>query len=76
MDAQLINPQDLTIAKFLALFNKFTRAEQVQIAKKIWEETFTEQWKLLDAELPNVEITDEEIVEELRAVRYGETAKN
>ena len=76
MDAQLINPKDLTIAKFLALFNQFSRTEQAQIAKEIWEKTFAEQWNLLDAELPDVEISDEEIVEELRAVRYGKTAKN
>ncbi len=43
MNIELINPQDLTIAKFLALFNQFTRAEQVQIARKIWEKTFAEQ---------------------------------
>lgn len=76
MDAQLINPKDLTIAKFLALFNQFSRTEQAQIAKEIWKKTFAEQWSLLDAELPDVEISDEEIVEELRAVRYGKKAKN
>ena len=76
MDAELINPQDLTIARFLALFNQFTSAEQVQIARKIWEKTFAGQWQLLDAELPDVEMSDEEILEELRAVRYGETTKN
>lgn len=76
MNAELINPQDLNIAKFLALFNQFTRAEQVQIARKIWEKTFAEQWQLLDTELPDVEMSEEEILEELRAVRYGETAKN
>ena len=76
MNAELINPQDMTIAKFLALFNRFTRAEQVQIARMIWKETFAEQWQLLDAELPDVEMPEEEILRELRAVRYGETTKN
>ena len=75
MNIELINPQDLTIAKFLALFNQFSRAEQVQIARKIWEKTFAEQWKQLDAELPDVEISDEEVMQELMAVRYGEAAK-
>ncbi len=75
MNIELINPQDLSIAKFLALFNQFSRAEQVQIARKIWEKTFSEQWKQLDAELPDVEISDEEVIQELMAVRYGEAAK-
>jgi hypothetical protein len=76
MNAELINPQDITIARFLALFNQFTRAEQVQIARMIWGKTFAEQWQLLDAELPDVEMLEEEILRELRAVRYGETPKN
>lgn len=76
MNAELINPKDLTVAKFLALFNQFSRAEQTQIAKEIWGKTFAEQWQLLDAELPDVEMSEEEILEELRAVRYGKAAKN
>lgn len=76
MNTELINPKDISVAKFLALFNQFSRTEQAQIAKEIWERTFAEQWSLLDAELPDVEVSDEEIVEELRAVRYGKTAKN
>lgn len=75
MNIELINPQDLTIAKFLALFNQFSRAEQVQIARKIWEKTFSEQWRQLDSELPDVDISDEEVIQELMAVRYGEAAK-
>ena len=74
MNMELINPQDLTIAKFLALFNQFTRAEQVQIARTIWEKTFAAQWQSLNTELPDVEISDEEILGELMAVRYGEAA--
>ncbi|GEM_PF-932606 len=76
MNAELINPQDLTVAKFLALFSQFTRAEQIQIARTLLEKTFAEQWELLDAELPDVEISEEEIIKELRAVRYGEATKN
>jgi len=57
------------------LFNQFTRAEQVQIARTIWEKTFAEQWRQLDAELPNIEISEEEILAELMSVRYGEAAK-
>jgi len=75
MNIELINPQDLTIAKFLALFNQFTRAEQVQIARTIWEKAFAEQWRQSDAELPNIEISEEEVLADLMSVRYGEAAK-
>jgi hypothetical protein len=76
MSAELSNPQDLTIAQFLALFSRFSRTEQEQIARTIWEKTFAAQWRLLDKDLPNLDISEEEILEELRAVRYGKTAKN
>ena len=76
MDAELTNPRDLTIAKFLALFNQFSRAEQVQIARTIWEKTFAEQWQLLDKALPDTDITEEQVLEELMAVRYGKATKH
>ncbi len=76
MSAELSNLQDLTIAQFLTLFSRFSRAEQEQIARAIWKKTFASQWQLLDKELPDADISEEEILEELRAVRYGKTAKN
>lgn len=72
MNVELINPQDLTIAKFLALFNHFSRTEQIEIAKRIWEKTFAEQWAALDADLPDVDISEEEVLAELLSVRHGE----
>ncbi len=74
MNVELINPHDLTIAKFLALFNHFSRTEQIEIAKRIWEKTFAEQWAALDADLPDVDISEEEVLAELLSVRHGETA--
>lgn len=53
------------------MFKQFSKKDQLQIAKKINSLTFEQQWELLDAELPDVEISDEEIMEEVRAVRYG-----
>lgn len=75
MDAELTNPHDLTVAKFLALFNQFSRVEQVQIARTIWEKTFAEQWQLLDEALPDADVTEGEVLEELMAVRYGKATK-
>ena len=76
MSAEQSNPQDLTITQFLALFSRFSRAEQEHIARAIWKKTFPSQWQLLDKELPDADISEEEILEELRAVRYGKTGKN
>ncbi len=70
------NSKDLTISQFLTLFGRFSTAEQKQIALAIWEKTFSEQWRLLDRDLPDAKISEAEILEELRAVRYGERGKN
>ncbi len=37
MNIELINPKELTAARFLALFELFPRTEQVKIARTIWE---------------------------------------
>lgn len=76
MNIERINPQDLTVARFLALFELFPRTEQLKIARTLWQKTFAEQWMKLDAELPDTDISDDEILTELMAVRYGETANN
>lgn len=56
----------------MQLFNQFSKEDQLKIADKILQQTFEEQWQALDAELPDVEMTEEEIMAEVRAVRYGE----
>lgn len=60
------------IKKFLLLFNQFSKEEQIKIAEKIALQTFADRWALLDEELPDTdEITEEEIMTEVRTVRYG-----
>ena len=76
MNTEQMNPPNLTVARFLALFELFPRAEQLSIANTLWQKTFAEQWMKLDAELPDTDISDDEILTELMAVRYGNTAKN
>ncbi len=63
---------NFNIAQFLQLFNQFSKEDQLKIADKILQQTFEEQWQALDLELPDVEMTEEEIMAEVRAVRYGE----
>jgi hypothetical protein len=60
------------VKKFLLLFNQFSKEEQIKIAEKIALQTFADRWALLDEELPDTdEITEEEIMTEVRTVRYG-----
>lgn len=61
------------IKEFLLLFNQFSKEEQIKIAEKIALQTFADRWVLLDKELPDTdELTDEEIMAEIKAVRYGQ----
>jgi 16S rRNA A1518/A1519 N6-dimethyltransferase RsmA/KsgA/DIM1 with predicted DNA glycosylase/AP lyase activity len=57
--------------KVLQLFNKLSKPEQVDVFEKISEQTFSQRWKMIDTELPNANISEEDIMEEVRAVRYG-----
>lgn len=56
------------------MFEKFSPSEKLRIAREINQKTFPERWQALDAELPDVEMSDEEIMQEVRAVRYGKKA--
>jgi len=58
-------------AKVLQLFNKLSKPEQLAVFEQISEQTFAQRWNLMDSELPDADITEEEIMEEVRAVRYG-----
>jgi hypothetical protein len=67
------NYSNMSVNEFLSIFTQFSKEDQVKIAEKIALQTFSVRWKLLDKSLPDVtEISEEEIMNELRAVRYGE----
>jgi hypothetical protein len=57
--------------RVLELFNLLPKAEQLEIAEKIDKQTFKARWELLDETLPDVEFSEEDIMNEVRAVRYG-----
>lgn len=69
-----VENEKITVSNFLTIFEKFSPSEKLKIAEKINQKTFTERWKTLDAELPDLEISDNEIMDEVRAVRYGKKA--
>ena len=72
----IFNVKDLNVTKFLAMFRQFPPAQRLQIAEKINQQTFSERWQQLDAELPDVEMSEEEIMNEVKAVRYGATTES
>jgi hypothetical protein len=55
----------------LQLFNKLSKPEQIDVFEQISEQTFTQRWKMIEAELPDSEISEDDIMEEVRAIRYG-----
>lgn len=65
----------LNLKDYLAQFNKFSKAEQLAIAKKINQKTFESLWLALDADMPDVEMSEEEIMNEVKAVRYANRKK-
>ena len=63
--------ETVSVNKVLQLFNMLSKTEQLEIADKIDMETFEERWQLSDTNLPDAEFSDEEIMKEVRAIRYG-----
>jgi hypothetical protein len=60
-----------SINKVLQLFNMLSKPEQLEIAERIDKQTFEDRWKLMDTTLPDVEFSEEDIMNEVRTVRYG-----
>jgi hypothetical protein len=56
--------------RVLQLFNKLSKPEQLDVFEQISAQTFDERWKQMDAELPDLQISEEDIMKEVRAVRY------
>ncbi len=67
----IVESEKITVPRFLTMFEKFSPSEKIRIAEQIDREMFTKRWELLDAELPDFEVSEKEIMSEIRAVRYG-----
>ena len=61
----------ISIPRFMQFFQRFSQTERLKIVEKINQQTFEERWQLLDEELPDVGLSENEIMDEVRAVRYG-----
>ncbi|MES2110287.1 MAG: hypothetical protein V4577_16130 [Bacteroidota bacterium] len=64
--------ETVSVSKVLQLFNLLSKPDQLEVANKIEKQTFEERWKLMDQSLPDVDISNEEIMHEVRAVRYSD----
>ncbi|MBX2926619.1 MAG: hypothetical protein KF852_02185 [Saprospiraceae bacterium] len=72
MDIELSGKNKMGVSEFLSLFMQFSKEEQIKIAEKITLQTFDDQWLMLDKELPDTdEVSEEDIMAEIKAVRYG-----
>jgi hypothetical protein len=63
--------EKISVPRFLNIFKKFSASDKLKIADQIDRETFEVRWKQLDAELPDIPMSDQEIVDEVRALRYA-----
>jgi hypothetical protein len=70
-----IETEKISVPRFLTMFKKFSASDKIKIADQIDRETFEARWKVLDAELPDVQMSDDEIMDEVRAVRYAKKEK-
>jgi hypothetical protein len=60
-----------SINKVLQLFNMLSKPEQLEIAERIDSQIFEDRWKLADSTLPDANFSEDAIMNEVRAVRYG-----
>lgn len=72
MATQLEGTNKIGVAEFLSVFGQFSKDDQIVIAEQISNQTFESRWRILDEELPDTdELSEEDIMAEVKAVRYG-----
>ena len=60
----------LSIEEFIKIFKLFNVEDKKQIRKSINSELFKREWDILDSELPDINMSDNEIMSEIKQVRY------
>jgi len=63
--------ETVSVSKVLQLFNMLSKPEQLEIADQIEKQTFRERWQKIDKSLPDSDLSEEDIMREVRAVRYN-----
>ena len=67
----VINDSNIKISteEFIRIFNLFSNQDKKQITQSIYRDTFKETWDKLDSELPNIIMSEDEIISEIQEVR-------
>jgi hypothetical protein len=60
-----------SVNKVLQLFNMLSKSEQLAVADKIEMQTFEKRWQIADDLLPDSGFDEDDVMEEVKAVRYG-----
>lgn len=61
--------EKVSIKDYVKQFDQFTKKDQLKIADLISKRTFEKRWMELDAFLPDSELSDDEIVTEVKTAR-------
>lgn len=65
------NNVKITPKEYLMMFNLFSESDKHTIFQNLYKVIFKKEWNVLDDELPDVEMSEDEIMKEVSAVRYG-----
>ena len=68
----IINDSNIKISidEFIRIFKLFKIEERKQIRQSINSELLIKEWKILDSELPDINMPENEIISEINQVRY------
>lgn len=62
----------LSIEEFLKFFDLFSIEDKRQIVQSINSELLKREWEMLDSELPDIDMPENEIISEIKQVRYNQ----
>ncbi|MCD4746801.1 MAG: hypothetical protein K8R58_10935 [Bacteroidales bacterium] len=60
----------LSIDEFIKIFKLFNNEDKKQISQSINSELFKREWDMLDSVLPDINMSENEIISEIKQVRY------
>jgi hypothetical protein len=65
-----MDDKTLTKSDFIRLFKDFSKKDRIAIVREINEEFFNDLWTELDRTLPSLNISESDVRDEIKAVRY------
>jgi len=60
----------LSIDEFMKIVKLFNTEDKKQISQRINSKLLKREWEMLDAVLPDINMSEDEIISEIRQVRY------